>query len=606
MNTKFKEESLIIIGTWAKTLEQNKLLIDCITNLDLLGMDICLVSHYPISTTIQKLVSYYVYDKYNGSSLLHRDEEAPGWYWNYFPIQAFFSDTGVGYSHESAVLYSMRNGFSLAKSVGKKYAFYMESDAIIHPKDLHSLYDIYEETLNNNKKAWFTRHDLVNIRDNDITAIETLFFFSDVELVMDNFDFNKIDWGGGLETYLFRCVENSMDKLFIEDTDKELTDLVDNSGYLLSYPEISTDKGTGHSYMDVYHKLFSNIKYSAKNVLEIGIFEGGSMILWHDYFENAIIHGVDIIVENIPEFLNEYDRIKTYLGGAYNYEEFIEPTFKDMKFDLIIDDGSHELHTQKRFVKHYFPLLSENGILIIEDIQDVDFCKEIINEFPEEVRDKVQIIDRRGVKNRYDDILIVYDNTINIVQNYPRFNTLLHRFPNSVMDQHHRRLSYHAKDINPKIKNFHLIGRLLLSTERKYGLKPLLILINFWDKTSWKTSIIRRFSNDNLPFTDTMFKDKDNIFKILYFENDNLLTTDEVNLKEENSSYFKQFPEIVDLKDYKVRVELYNEYAKSWELFYERKYDLNRVDELQEEGHYNFPVHHETDVEEDLKIREIK
>jgi len=146
----------------------------------------------------------------------------------------------------------------------------------------------------------------------------------------------------------------------------------------------------------------------------------------------------------------------------------------------------------------------------------------------------------------------------------------------------------------------------LLSTERKYGLKPLLILINFWDKTSWKTSIIRRFSNDNLPFTDTMFKDKDNIFKILYFENDNLLTTDEVNLKEENSSYFKQFPEIVDLKDYKVRVELYNEYAKSWELFYERKYDLNRVDELQEEGHYNFPVHHETDVEEDLKIREIK
>jgi hypothetical protein len=87
MNTKFKEESLIIIGTWAKTLEQNKLLIDCITNLDLLGMDICLVSHYPISTTIQKLVSYYVYDKYNGSSLLHRDEEAPGWYWNSSRIQ---------------------------------------------------------------------------------------------------------------------------------------------------------------------------------------------------------------------------------------------------------------------------------------------------------------------------------------------------------------------------------------------------------------------------------------------------------------------------------------------------------------------------------------
>lgn len=63
MNTKFKEESIIVINTWTETIEQNKLLNDCILNLSLLDIDICLVSHYPISTTIQNLVSYYVYER---------------------------------------------------------------------------------------------------------------------------------------------------------------------------------------------------------------------------------------------------------------------------------------------------------------------------------------------------------------------------------------------------------------------------------------------------------------------------------------------------------------------------------------------------------------
>ena len=63
MNIKFKEECIIVIGTWTKSIEEHKLLINCISSLSLLDVDICLVSHYPVSSTIQSLVSYYVYDK---------------------------------------------------------------------------------------------------------------------------------------------------------------------------------------------------------------------------------------------------------------------------------------------------------------------------------------------------------------------------------------------------------------------------------------------------------------------------------------------------------------------------------------------------------------
>ena len=56
-----------------------------------------------------------------------------------------------------------------------------------------------------------------------------------------------------------------------------------------------TDKNTTHSYIPLYEKLLSNKRLTAKNVLEIGVNEGGSIKLWHDYFTNATIYGLDII-----------------------------------------------------------------------------------------------------------------------------------------------------------------------------------------------------------------------------------------------------------------------------------------------------------------------
>jgi len=49
-----------------------------------------------------------------------------------------------------------------------------------------------------------------------------------------------------------------------------LVDLADNS---------RTDKNTTHSYLPLYQKLLVNKKETAKNVLEVGIFHGGSINL---------------------------------------------------------------------------------------------------------------------------------------------------------------------------------------------------------------------------------------------------------------------------------------------------------------------------------------
>ena len=59
-----------------------------------------------------------------------------------------------------------------------------------------------------------------------------------------------------------------------------LEEIVDNS---------KTDKNTLHSYLPLYQELLKGKKETAKNILEVGISQGGSIKLWHDYFTNAIL-----------------------------------------------------------------------------------------------------------------------------------------------------------------------------------------------------------------------------------------------------------------------------------------------------------------------------
>jgi hypothetical protein len=61
-----------------------------------------------------------------------------------------------------------------------------------------------------------------------------------------------------------------------------------------------TDKNSTHSYLNLYDTLLFSKKHTAKNVLEIGIGDfgeknGGSIIMWRDYFTNATIHALDIL-----------------------------------------------------------------------------------------------------------------------------------------------------------------------------------------------------------------------------------------------------------------------------------------------------------------------
>jgi SAM-dependent methyltransferase len=193
----------------------------------------------------------------------------------------------------------------------------------------------------------------------------------------------------------------------ITNTNHKLIDLIDNH---------TTDKNTCHSYVDTYEELFSPFKHKTNNILEIGIGipvknkNGGSIKLWHDYFPNSTVYGLDIIdISQVNDDIKNKDRIKLITNiDAYNVD-FVKSTFvdKDIKFDILIDDGPHTLDSMLFFIQHYLPLLNDNGLLVIEDVPDMNWISKLTDVTPLQYRHCIQVKDLRANKNRWDDILFV-------------------------------------------------------------------------------------------------------------------------------------------------------------------------------------------------------
>ena len=190
--------------------------------------------------------------------------------------------------------------------------------------------------------------------------------------------------------------------------------------YIMSLEEIvdnrRTDKNTIHSYLPLYQQLLISKKETAKNVLEIGIYRGGSIKLWSDFFINANVYGLDIIdIDNIWEGIKNNDKIVLHTSSdAYDDNFFITHFLnKNVKFDFMLDDGPHSLESMQKFIKLYSQIMMDDGILIIEDVQSWDWIDILKNEVPENLKQFIKVYDLRKNKNRYDDIVFTIDKNNN-------------------------------------------------------------------------------------------------------------------------------------------------------------------------------------------------
>ena len=172
----------------------------------------------------------------------------------------------------------------------------------------------------------------------------------------------------------------------------------------------TTDKGSDHDYVAAYYSdEFKDKRDTAKKILEIGVMSGGSLILWHHWFNNASIEGIEVWdgVTESYDFIrqgNDFPRIKIHINDAYN-PVFARDTFEDGTYDYIIDDGPHSLDSMKDAITLYMCKLKQGGKLVIEDIQNYDWFKELEQHATNLGHSKFRKFDFRKNKNRSDDMI---------------------------------------------------------------------------------------------------------------------------------------------------------------------------------------------------------
>ena len=128
--------------------------------------------------------------------------------------------------------------------------------------------------------------------------------------------------------------------------------------------KFNTDKVTHHKYHEIYPLYIERFREKQGAMIEIGIEQCSSLKMWLHYFANMHIYGMDIKLENSGE---RFSIFKGDQSSKKDLEIFITKINKPIYF--INDDGSHIPEHQLLTFNNMFPLLEENGVYIIEDIE---------------------------------------------------------------------------------------------------------------------------------------------------------------------------------------------------------------------------------------------
>ena len=131
--------------------------------------------------------------------------------------------------------------------------------------------------------------------------------------------------------------------------------------------KLDTDKTQSQSYIDNFERHFGHLRSTPVKVLELGVFHGGSLLMWQEYFSNGLIVGLDL--QSNP-FSEMPERICFY-QGSQDDEKLLDRVAQECApdgFDIVIDDASHiGTLTRDSFRNLYVKHLKPGGIYVIED-----------------------------------------------------------------------------------------------------------------------------------------------------------------------------------------------------------------------------------------------
>jgi hypothetical protein len=119
-------------------------------------------------------------------------------------------------------------------------------------------------------------------------------------------------------------------------------------------------------YFDIYHRHFQRFVGKDVNVLEIGIYSGGSLRMWKEYFgPGCRVFGVDI--EPACKVYQD-DGIDVLIGDQSDRQFWRRARSCLPPIDILIDDGGHQSDQQIITLEEMLPYMSPGSVYLCEDI----------------------------------------------------------------------------------------------------------------------------------------------------------------------------------------------------------------------------------------------
>jgi hypothetical protein len=120
-------------------------------------------------------------------------------------------------------------------------------------------------------------------------------------------------------------------------------------------------------YFDIYHRHFNKFVGREVHIVEIGVFSGGSLDMWHSYFgPKCRVYGVDI-----EPACRSYEKpgTRVFIGDQADRTFWRNFRHEVPTVDILLDDGGHMPEQQIITLEDMLPHLRPGGIYLCEDVQ---------------------------------------------------------------------------------------------------------------------------------------------------------------------------------------------------------------------------------------------
>ena len=166
---------------------------------------------------------------------------------------------------------------------------------------------------------------------------------------------------------LFSLKKKNLDKINKNFENKSLNDLfIKFNSDKASKFIINNKQIDGHNYSPIYEKYFQKYKNIKNlNILEIGCLRGSGTASFYYYFCKKKIFCVDINPFQIQIYSKNIRVL--YVDTKSKNTLLNLRSYLNESFDIIIDDGSHNIRDQIITMNIFFEKLKKGGLYVIED-----------------------------------------------------------------------------------------------------------------------------------------------------------------------------------------------------------------------------------------------